>query len=127
MELYCLFVGGLLEVLAISMLFSRLRFARNASLVIGTVVAKVWRNAFTETQTGKVKHLKIEYKNLHNKPSIYVCDNSLITMLYKIDEEVKLSISNDRVLINSVSYILSAPLFISLFGVAILNIYLKIL
>jgi hypothetical protein len=127
MELYCLFLGVILEILAISILLSRLIFASNARPAIGTVVAKVLRNNSPETPTGKVKHLKIEYNNLHNKTSIHVCDSSVITMLYTIGEKVKLSISNDRVLINSTSYIFSAPLFISLFGAALLNIYFKFL
>ena len=125
MELYSLIVGALLEMLAICMLASRLLFVRNAHSVLGIVTAKVLRNSAPETSTGKAKHLKIEYKNLHDEASEYICDNSLITHLYEIGEEVSLSIGKSRVLINSILYIVLAPLFMFALGMGTLSVYFQ--
>lgn len=124
-ELYSLIVGVLLEILALWVLVSRLLFVRNAHSVLGIVTAKVLRNYSAETLTGKSKHLKIEYKNLHDETCEYICDNSLMTHLYAIGEDVSLSIGKSRILINSILYIVLAPFFISVLGMGTLSIYFR--
>lgn len=126
MALYCLIVGSLIIGAAIYMLISRVMFVRNAKPVFGVVKAKVTRNLTPESASGKSKHLQIDYLDWDTNQQAYVCDNSFITPLYDIGDKIKLAVSRDKVMVNSLTYIVSAPLVMIFIGCGTLYAYYQL-
>ncbi len=63
MQIYCQIIGILLIFSGIFLLANRLLFIAKAQTVTAKVVAKVFRNATTETRTSRVKVLKLQFYN----------------------------------------------------------------
>ena len=122
MSLYLLIIGTVCILGAVWLLISRLLHILNSQQIAGTVVDKVTRNPSAETPMGRVKVLKIAYQNPYSGTSEYICDTSVITPLYKINDPVTLAVSPRRVLLRHWLYVLLAPSAIAIIGVMTLYI-----
>lgn len=96
-----------------------------ATTVDGVVVDKVFRNKSTETRSTRAKCLKIRYEHPESGPAEIVCDTSLLTPLFNINDSLKLCVTSNRVLIKHWLYVILAPLALAGLGVASLYVYMQ--
>jgi hypothetical protein len=126
MAYYCLVVGSLLIIGACLVLQYRLRFAKEAETISGTVVDKVYRNFSAENRNTKSLHLKVRYTDMSGRQREYVADNSFMSWRYKINDEIPLLIREDKVMVDSVVSIYSPSLILALLGVSALYTALEL-
>ena len=98
------------------LLISRVRFLFSAQKLDGQVVSKVDRNYSAETTGGLSKHLLIEYQTAEGEAREYVCDNSLLSYVYRVGQPVIVAVEDDRIVLKSLLYLLTAPLFLMAMG-----------
>lgn len=113
---YALIMGTGLIAGALWLLSARIRFIRRAQIVTARVIAKVYRNSSTETRSSRARVLKLRFEHPVSGQSEYVCDTSVLTPFYKINDVVKVAVNAERVLIAEAGYVVLAPLVLSALG-----------
>jgi hypothetical protein len=117
MKIYCLTIGISLLVGSAILLLYRIQFMCHARTVSAVVVDKIFRNASTETRSSRAKVLKLSFDHPSTGPKSYVCDTSILTMLFDINDKLKLSILGNKVLIKHWGYVILAPAALLVFGI----------
>ncbi|RCU51776.1 hypothetical protein DU002_04720 [Corallincola holothuriorum] len=116
MAYYCIIVGGLLIAWAVALFTWRVLFYVRGQRLQGLVIDKVLRNFSPETRGGKSRHLKIEYVDPQQGKKLYVCDNSLLTGLYRTGDGVMLVVAGNRVMLASWLSVATPPMALLLLG-----------
>lgn len=116
MKFYCLVVGIFFLIGALTLLVSRVKFIRASKTVKAVVIAKVYRNKSTETRSSKTKVLKLHFDNPFAGTNEYVCDTNILTPFYKVNDNINLAVSENRILIKNGFYVLLAPVALALMG-----------
>lgn len=126
MKYYCLVVGMLFLVGAFLLLVSRVRFINGSKIVKAIVMDKVYRNKSTETRPSRAKVLKLHFDNPYSDSNEYVCDTSIFTPFYKINDNIDLVVSENRVLIKNWVYVLLAPISLAMMGFVCIYVFLQL-
>jgi len=119
MKYYLLFMSICLLLGALYLVYYRLKFIRASQIIIGNVVGISNMNYSAENAGGMSKHIKVAYINSEGKDKIYTADNSLLAYLCKEGQSLKLALNKDKVLVNTVVGIYTAPVFIFIFGLVV--------
>jgi len=126
MKIYCLTIGIFLLVGSATLLLYRIQFICRARTASAVVVDKIFRNASSETRSSRAKVLKLSYDHPSFGPTNYVCDTSILTPLFDINDKLKLSILGNKVLINHWRYVILAPASLLVFGILCIYVWYKI-
>ena len=126
MKIYCLTIGIFLLVGSATLLLHRIQFICRARTVSAVVVDKIFRNASSETRSSRAKVLKLSYDHPSFGPTNYVCDTSILTPLFDINDKLKLSILGNKVLINHWLYVILAPASLLVFGILCICMWFKL-
>ena len=122
MKIYCLTIGISLLVGSAILLLHRIQFICRAKTVSAVVVDKVFRNASTETRSSRAKVLKLSFEHPASGPTSYVCDTSILTLLFDVNDELQLSIVGNKVLIKHWFYVILAPAALLTLGILCINV-----
>ena len=117
MKIYCLTIGISLLVGAALLLLYRIQFIYRARTVSAVVVDKIFRNASTETCSTRAKALKLNFDHPSSGAMSYVCDTTILTLFFDINDKLKLSILGNKVLIKHWFYVILAPMALLIFGI----------
>lgn len=117
MKIYCLVIGAVFLLGSVLLMLHRLYFIFRAIKVPAVVAAKVYRNASTETRSSRAKVLKLTFEHPASGQEEHICDTSLLTPIFKINDKLYLSVRNNKVLINHWFYLILAPAALLIFGV----------
>lgn len=117
MKIYCLTIGISLLVGAALLLLHRIQFIYRARTVSAVVVDKIFRNASTETRSSRAKVLKLNFDHPSSGAMSYVCDTTILTLFFDINDKLKLSILGNKVLIKHWFYVILAPMALLFFGI----------
>ncbi|MEP1446229.1 MAG: hypothetical protein ABJK37_08990 [Paraglaciecola sp.] len=93
-----------------------MRFIRASKTVKAVVFAKVYRNKSTETRSSRTKVLKLRFQNPYSGSNEYVCDINILTPFYKVNDNIDLAVSENKILIKSGFYVMLAPVSLALMG-----------
>ncbi len=122
MKYYLFIIGMGLILCSISLFIYRIRFIRNAYQVTGKVERVRKITNYEPEGKSVAKHIEISYINNEGKALRYIADNSLLVYFYSVGQPIKLAIHNNKVLVNSIFNICTAPIVLLVFGVMILYI-----
>lgn len=125
MKLYCLIVGIFFLVGSVILLLHRIYFIFRAKTVRAVVVDKVFRNKSTETRSSKAKVLKLEFQYPGTSSNEYICDSSVLTPFFKINDSIKLSVLGNKVLLKHELYVILAPVGLAIFGLVSIYVFYK--
>lgn len=126
MKFYCLIIGVSLVAAATLILWSRVRFISHAHKVKAKVITKVYRNKSTETRTSRAKVLKLGFDNPFSGPAEYICDTNLLTPFYKINDNLELAVSENKVLLRNWPYIILAPFVLAALGCTSIYVFFQL-
>lgn len=123
MKYYFLFIAISLLVGALFLVYNRLQFIGVSQKITGKVAGISSMNYSAEDTGGKSKHIKVAYTDAEGKDKIYTADNSLLVYFYQEGQLLKLALHKDRVLINTIVGIYTAPIFIFILGLVVLFLF----
>jgi hypothetical protein len=126
MKIYCLTIGISLLVGSVILLLHRILFIYRAKTVSAVVVEKIFRNASTETRSSKAMVLKLNFDLPTSGATSYVCDTSILTPFFDINDKLKLSILGNRVLIKHWFYVILAPTALLTLGILCIIVWYQL-
>ncbi len=120
MQWYYQIIGYFGVLLALGLLFYRLKLLFTGNHILGVVTNIVIRNR-TLTSITNSKLIEISYKNTKGVSCKFEADNGLLVFLYQIGDSIRLSEKNGKVMVSSLFNIITAPLFIFIMSFVVLN------
>ncbi|WP_269521120.1 hypothetical protein [Alteromonas sp. BMJM2] len=126
MKIYCLTIGISLLVGSAILLLHRIQFIYRAKTVSAVVAEKIFRNASTETRLSKAMVLKLNFYHPTSGATSYVCDTSVLTPFFDINDQLKLSILGNKVLLKHWFYVILAPTALLTLGILCIIVWYQL-